>query len=273
MSDLSNKEKRYFEMLFDMGSGYVLDFSNRTFEEFFIDELNVEIYNEKYNYYSGSKANRLRGYWSEESNYNVGRALNALLDHYKFLTETSDFYKDQWNEEVFNRCRGVVERLLSDTPVEDIQVFERITGDEDFDKLSSIIKECIERNEPETGLDRLHTFTVKYIRKLCEKHKIDFDREKPLHNHFGKYVKHIVESGKIQSKMTERILKSSISLLDAFNDVRNNKSFAHDNDLLGYSESLLIFRNVASSIKFIEYIEGESDGKAEDEEAMDWDDF
>jgi hypothetical protein len=29
--------------------------------------------------------------------------------------------------------------------------------------------------------------------------------------------------------MTERILKSSISVLDFFNDVRNNKSLAHDN--------------------------------------------
>jgi len=41
--------------------------------------------------------------------------------------------------------------------------------------------------------------------------------------------------------MTERILKSSISILDAFNDVRNNKSLAHDNPVLNRNESLLIF--------------------------------
>jgi len=57
--------------------------------------------------------------------------------------------------------------------------------------------------------------------------------------------------------MTERILKSSISVLDAFNDVRNNKSFAHDNPILNYHESILIFNDVSNVIKFLESIEDE----------------
>ncbi|MCY1385081.1 hypothetical protein D9M69_734170 [compost metagenome] len=55
--------------------------------------------------------------------------------------------------------------------------------------------------------------------------------------------------------MTERIVKSSISVLESFNDVRNNKSLAHDNPLLNYEESLLIFNHVASSIRFIKALE------------------
>lgn len=55
--------------------------------------------------------------------------------------------------------------------------------------------------------------------------------------------------------MTERILRSSISVLEAFNDVRNNKSLAHDNPILNYDESLLIFNHVASSIRFIKSLE------------------
>lgn len=63
MSDLSNVEKRSLERLFDMGSGYVLDFSNRTFEEFVFDSSGKGIYDTKYDSGSGSKANRL-GDWS-----------------------------------------------------------------------------------------------------------------------------------------------------------------------------------------------------------------
>lgn len=37
MSDLTFIEKREFEKLFGMSSGYVLDFSNRTFEEFILE--------------------------------------------------------------------------------------------------------------------------------------------------------------------------------------------------------------------------------------------
>ena len=106
-------------------------------------------------------------------------------------------------------------------------------------------------------MDRLHTFIVKYTRSLCDKHGISYDRNKPLHSLFGEYVKYLRQNNLIESQMTERILKSSISILESFNDVRNNKSLAHDNPILNYHESTLIFNNVSSLIKFIEAIETE----------------
>lgn len=39
----------------------------------------------------------------------------------------------------------------------------------------------------------------------------------------------------------ERILRSSISVLQAFNDVHYNKSLAHDNPILNYEENMLVF--------------------------------
>jgi abortive infection Abi-like protein len=56
-------------------------------------------------------------------------------------------------------------------------------------------------------------------------------------------------------EMTLRILKTSISNLEAFNDVRNNQSLAHDNPLLNYDEALLIFNSVASSVRFLPGLE------------------
>lgn len=46
--------------LFGMGGGYVLDFSDRTFAEFFVDELNVDIDDAKFEVEGTSKAKRLR---------------------------------------------------------------------------------------------------------------------------------------------------------------------------------------------------------------------
>jgi hypothetical protein len=68
--------------------------------------------------------------------------------------------------------------------------------------------------------------------------------------------------------MTERILKSSISIMEAFNRVRNNHSYAHDNSILNYSESLLIFAHVTSSIRFIDSIENKSNPDANLEGAV-----
>jgi hypothetical protein len=55
--------------------------------------------------------------------------------------------------------------------------------------------------------------------------------------------------------MAERILRSSISTMQAFNDVRNNRSLAHDNPMLHYEEALLIFNHVASSIRYLRSLE------------------
>jgi Abortive infection C-terminus len=89
------------------------------------------------------------------------------------------------------------------------------------------------------------------MRLLCEKNRIKVDRDEPLHSLYGKYVKKLKELNLIESPMTERILKSSISILDAFNDVRNNKSLVHYNPVLNRNESLLILQRVTIAIKFV----------------------
>lgn len=96
----------------------------------------------------------------------------------------------------------------------------------------------------------------------CEPHGISITRNKPLHSVFGEYVKALRNGEHLESAMTERILKSSISVLEAFNDVRNNKSLPRDNPILNYAESLLIFSHVAASIRFIKALETKIKAKA-----------
>jgi hypothetical protein len=44
-------------------------------------------------------------------------------------------------------------------------------------------------------------------------------------------------------------------LLDGLNEVRNEQSMAHDNPILNYEESLLVFNQVTSVLRFIRAIE------------------
>jgi hypothetical protein len=139
--------------------------------------------------------------------------------------------------------------------VPEIEAIVPNTTERDFAALAKSVREAIEKNEPETGLDRLHTFVVKYMRAVCQKRGISTEREKPLHSLIGEYVRHLKANAEIESEMTERILKSSISTLEAFNRVRNEQSFAHDNSVLNYDESRLIFNHVTSGIRFIKALE------------------
>jgi len=257
MSDLTFKEKNQLEKLFGMPTGYVLDFTDRTFQDFIVEALGIDIYNPKYNYRSGSKANRLRGFWKVETNYKVGVLIERLLDYWISNACIGNFSYNQSDEMLYQECLKIPNRLKKDEPIDNIDALHAISDDKDFILLEKAIRESIEKNELESALDRLHTFVVKYIRELCKKHSIQFKKDTPLHSLFGSYVKHLVSENIIESEMTVRILKSSISIMEAFNDVRNNQSFAHDNPILNYNESNLILNNVANVIHFIESIENE----------------
>jgi hypothetical protein len=261
MSDLTNIEKRKFERLLEMGSGYVLDFSNRTFDEFVTDAVGRNIYDSKYDGFGSSKANRLRGFWQAEPNHIVGKLMSALIEYQR---EVEDENQSSWNSYLKKKpgelkqtgsfreeCGRIVTRLLHDQPVPELEALAAISDEKDFEVVARAVRDAIEKNEPETVLDRLHTFVIKYIRTLCTECGLVVTRDKPLHSLFGEYVKSIEKSGLIESEMTRRILKSSISTLEAFNDVRNNRSLAHDNPVLNYDEALLIFNHVASSVRFL----------------------
>ena len=257
MAKLSAIEKRQFERLFDMGSGYVLDFSNRTFREFILDSVGIDIYEEKYNYWSGSKANRLRAFWNQEPDPIVGKLLLDLLEYWKSRKEEDGEDISHSEANLYHECLAIASRLKQAPFVEDVEVLDSYAEVEDFAPLMKTIRESIEKNEPEVALDRLHTFVVKYVRRLCAKHGIPFEKKTPLHGLFGGYVKYLRATGALESQMAERILKSAIRILEDFNHVRNDKSLAHDNPLLNRNESILIFNFVASVIRFVETLEKE----------------
>jgi Abortive infection C-terminus len=249
MADLTLSEKWKFEKLLGMGSGYVLDFSNRTFEEFIHESTGREIYDERYAYGSGSKANRLRDFWNDESNPVVGKLMGDLLDRGAEIDAFAG------REKLLQECRKIVARLVQGSPVSDPDALTALTDDRDFQVVAKAARDSIERNELQAGLDRLHTFVIKYVRLLCEQRGVSVSRDKPLHSIFGEYVKSLKSDSLVESLMTARILKSSISTLEAFNDVRNNQSLAHDNPILNYDEALLIYNHVASSVRFLRSLE------------------
>ena len=249
VADLSILEKRQLERVLRMGGGYVLDFSDRTFQEFVADSAGRDIFDERYNYASGSKANRLRGFWKEEGNRTVGKLVGDLLDYAQSECGTTADDKD------LVAARRTAARLLQDSPVPELDALAAVSDERDFEAVARAVREVIEKNEPEAGLDRLHTFVIKYVRSLCEGAGITVTRSKPLHSLFGEYVKFLEKTGVVESAMTLRILKSSISALEAFNDVRNNQSLAHDNPILNYEEALLIYNHVAASVRFLRSVE------------------
>jgi len=85
-----------------MGGGYVLDYSNRTFEEFFREVVGVEIYDPCYSLGSGSKANRMRAFWQVATDAQLRLLLNGLIEGW-------DIYS---REQISNTSRDLLDGLL-----------------------------------------------------------------------------------------------------------------------------------------------------------------
>jgi hypothetical protein len=79
VSNLSSADRQYLEALLDMGSGYVLDFSDQTFAEFF-DRHSIDIDSDRYRRYGHSKAKRMRAFWDLEPDSVVGPVLSEMID-------------------------------------------------------------------------------------------------------------------------------------------------------------------------------------------------
>ncbi len=125
--------------------------------------------------------------------------------------------------------------------------------------LNNEIYKALSNKRPALVLDRLHTFSIKYIREICQKHNIQVKSNKgdflPLHSLAGSLAKYYDENNMFQSDFTITALKASISIFDKYNIVRNNQSYAHDNEILDDVEAEYAIRIMAATLNLIDNVE------------------
>lgn len=131
MANIEFLERDYFEKLFDMGSGYVLDFTNRTFQEFVYEKINLDIYAK---YPNLSKAKILRSIIADYDNVTVGKLLLELMRY----MQAKEMITDE-NRTTFKKCAEIGNRLIgkkvtvqepkqtaSDKPITSVVDYEKL---------------------------------------------------------------------------------------------------------------------------------------------------
>lgn len=104
MAQMTYIEKDYFERLFSMETGYVLDFSNYGYERFVADTINIDVYKK---YHNLSKAKILRAIIEEFDNLTVGKLLLELMQYMQARALVTDDKK-----EIFIKCTEIGYRLI-----------------------------------------------------------------------------------------------------------------------------------------------------------------
>lgn len=254
MANLTYREKSVLEELFGMDSGYVMDFSNASFSRFIGDVINIDVYEGPgYEEYS-SKANKLRQIWNGEPDNVVGTLIEALLSYFEDRQLRQDKLTDYERKKI-DEMRLVATRLKGSS----LNIELPSKREDSLQTLLEDIYNALGRNKPELVLDRLHTFSTKLLRQICTDNEITVTDDKganlPLHSLAGMLRKKYEQDELFQSSFTLTALQNSISLFDKYNSVRNNQSYAHDNEVLDTIEAEFTVRIMADLLTFIDKAE------------------
>ena len=127
MSTLTRNERRYLEKMLKMGDGYVLNYSDPTYGEFF-RRHGVEIHAERFQTYGTSKAKKMRSFWDQEPDARVATVLGDMLDEYEV---DCDIEGGQVDASLLEKSRGILARLSGrETEVDPEGGVERFLGRE-----------------------------------------------------------------------------------------------------------------------------------------------
>jgi len=173
MAKIKRSGMRMLDEVFEMTSGYVLNFSDRTMTEFFEDELGIEIYQEKYGFNGASKAKHMRAFIEVEDGYIVGQLLRKLWDYknsYGELTE-SQVARDK------NRLFDFISRVEAGQAP---PVLSRLSGAADilsFDTVSRDLQRALDNTQadPESSV----TSACSTVESVCRSILVELGEELP----------------------------------------------------------------------------------------------
>ena len=222
--------------------GLVWDFTNATFKEFVESYTGLDIYNDKYEAEDGgSKMKRLKMFLKIEDDSYVIMLLEGIKEYgkkRKYLCKSN-----------IDEIEKYIKRLKK---LEKSITFEKeiFKSQKRVDLLINDINEKIVKKQFELAIDRLHTFFKGYIEVLCEQIKIDI-KDKSLDSLYGELLKYIHDNEIFEEGITKDILSSSKKIMKSFDYSRNNKSFAHTNDIMKQNEAEFLCMYIIDLYKFL----------------------
>lgn len=197
MANIEYRIKNIFEELFNMKTGYVLDFSNRTFRTFIGNSIGIDIYNDPGYEDEISKANKFRQIISNEPDNLVIKLLNDLIEYYedyKLKRNALDEYDKKKIEQVrnyissFNNDNGNIVELHDDlkNKVQYISTrngeFSKMPINEKLEMLNNLIESLLKHdnkyvnyNYEEIAFDFIKNEDIKKFREKtqCFRHGSD----------------------------------------------------------------------------------------------------
>ncbi len=258
MGVLSFIEKQTVCRLFGISDGYIFKFwsdrgryNKNITQQLILESCGIDIYKDR-QYKDLSQQKCVEKIWNDCSPQIVANLLSALSDYFCFAMGT-----DSWSDEDGYDYRQVEEIIKKLKSTSTVSLPPRETTD--LKLILDDIETNVQAGKPEMVIDRLHTFATKYIREICQTHNIAIADEKGDHYSLDALVARLKgwyeQENYFESAFCVVAIRNTINIFAKYNDLRNNKSAAHPNQLLQKAEAEYAVKVVADTLMFIDSIE------------------
>lgn len=236
----------------NMQQGYVLDFSDATFNDFVKRKFGIDATAPAYTVDGTSKAKRLRALLRSLV---PGAQAEVLRAFWAYRNESRGLHHSiKLEPRVEAGFLDMIAKLESDALPIGTDPLEAFSDDPTLLALIEAIQREIQANAPHVALDRLHTYTVKKFTDLLEREGETAGEKETVQSRASRYISKLHQRGEI-GEYSAKIAKSAVQVMEQFNHVRNNQSLAHDNSILSVAEGRYVFETVISLLRFIKTLD------------------
>lgn len=245
MSNLNATDILYIQKIIEKKTkekGFIWNFTNQNFKEFFISYTALDIYDDKYLEENGnSKMKRLKRFLTIEEDSNVILLLQGLKEYGK---SKRYFCKSNIDEidKIIRKLKKLEKSIKIDSTI--------LKNEKKIDILIKDINEKVSKGQYELAIDRIHTLFKGFIENICSKIKIDI-KDKSLDSLYGEILKYLHENNYFKEGITMDILSASKKIMKSFDYSRNNRSFAHTNNIMEKAEAKFLCVYIIDLFKFM----------------------
>lgn len=193
---LKQSQIRRLDRLLEMRDGYVLDFSNRTFSEFFEDEFGFDIYQEKYELQGESKAKRLRTLIEVEEGAVVASVIQKL-----WMLRLNDKQKAPVAAEDDLWIQGLITHLQTSGSAPLVQSLVSTARILDFDTVTRDLNRALEtsQSDPESAI----TSACSTLESVCRSVLVELGLELPKKRDISSLFRAVREPLKLSPSRTD----------------------------------------------------------------------
>lgn len=223
------------------GKGFVWDFTNEDFRMFILSCTEKDIYSKEYAEYGNSKNKRLKKFMEIENDNEVKNLLKELKKY-----GISKRKLNKTNKAKFEKWIGKLSKSKISIQITD----ETFKNNKNVQLFVENIQECINKSNMSMAIDRLHTLFSGYIKYMCGKNKIE-TTNKSLDSLYSEYINKLYFDKKLGDGMSKTIFTSSKKIMKDFDNVRNNMSAAHFNDIISNEEAEFICYHIINLLNYL----------------------